>query len=113
MTGLLPDDGPGSVITVGTFDGVHLGHHRVLEEIADRARPSGRGGPPATLHPPPPAIISPPPPPPPPLRPPRPSARGPPPRTGARLRRPTREAPLGDASPQHPGVPLGGRPPAA
>ena len=42
MTGLLPDDGPGSVITVGTFDGVHLGHHRVLEEIAERARRSGR-----------------------------------------------------------------------
>src|SRR3989304_1968252 len=25
MTGLLPDDGPGSVITVGTFDGVQPG----------------------------------------------------------------------------------------
>jgi riboflavin kinase/FMN adenylyltransferase len=29
-------------MTVGTFDGVHLGHHRVLEEIAQRARRSGR-----------------------------------------------------------------------
>jgi len=27
---------------VGTFDGVHLGHHRVLEEIAERARTAGR-----------------------------------------------------------------------
>lgn len=38
----LPDDGRGTVMTVGTFDGVHLGHRRVLEEIADRARRSGR-----------------------------------------------------------------------
>jgi riboflavin kinase/FMN adenylyltransferase len=29
-------------MTVGTFDGVHLGHHRVLEEIARRAKASGR-----------------------------------------------------------------------
>jgi len=35
-------DGRASVMTVGTFDGVHLGHHRVLEEIAERARRSGR-----------------------------------------------------------------------
>ncbi len=32
----------GTVITVGTFDGVHLGHRRVLEEIAERARRAGR-----------------------------------------------------------------------
>jgi riboflavin kinase/FMN adenylyltransferase len=32
----------GTVITVGTFDGVHLGHQRVLEEIAERARMAGR-----------------------------------------------------------------------
>jgi riboflavin kinase/FMN adenylyltransferase len=29
-------------MTVGTFDGVHLGHRQVLEEIAGRARRSGR-----------------------------------------------------------------------
>ena len=33
---------PGSVVTVGTFDGVHVGHHAVLEEIARRGEASGR-----------------------------------------------------------------------
>ena len=32
----------GSVVTVGTFDGVHLGHRAVLDEIAARARSAGR-----------------------------------------------------------------------
>ena len=32
----------GTVATVGTFDGVHLGHWRVLEEIRERAAASGR-----------------------------------------------------------------------
>ena len=32
----------GSIVTVGTFDGVHLGHHAVLDEIAVRAKQSGR-----------------------------------------------------------------------
>ncbi|MDH3456399.1 MAG: bifunctional riboflavin kinase/FAD synthetase [Gemmatimonadota bacterium] len=39
-SGALPNDGRGSVVTVGTFDGVHLGHRRVIEEIASRARRS-------------------------------------------------------------------------
>lgn len=33
---------PGTVITVGTFDGVHRGHHRILEEITERAHRTGR-----------------------------------------------------------------------
>lgn len=60
MTGLLPDDGRGSVITVGTFDGVHLGHHRVLEEIAERARRSGRRSLLVTFEPHPLEIVNPP-----------------------------------------------------
>ncbi|HKV51936.1 MAG TPA: bifunctional riboflavin kinase/FAD synthetase [Gemmatimonadaceae bacterium] len=34
----LPPDSPGTVVTVGTFDGVHLGHRDVLTRIAERAR---------------------------------------------------------------------------
>ena len=33
----LPPDVTGTVVTVGTFDGVHLGHHAVLAEIKQRA----------------------------------------------------------------------------
>lgn len=34
----LPPDVRETVVTVGTFDGVHRGHHAVLEEIGERAR---------------------------------------------------------------------------
>lgn len=36
--GGLPPDVPGTVVTVGTFDGVHRGHWAVLGEIGERAR---------------------------------------------------------------------------
>jgi riboflavin kinase/FMN adenylyltransferase len=39
---LLPVHPHGSVVTVGTFDGVHLGHMAVLREIVERARVAGR-----------------------------------------------------------------------
>lgn len=34
--------GEGTVVTVGTFDGVHLGHWAVLQEIKQRAEATGR-----------------------------------------------------------------------
>jgi riboflavin kinase/FMN adenylyltransferase len=37
----LPPDSPGTVCTVGTFDGVHRGHQSVLARIAQRAEASG------------------------------------------------------------------------
>lgn len=38
----LPRRSRGTVVTVGSFDGVHLGHQAVLEEIARRAEAAGR-----------------------------------------------------------------------
>jgi riboflavin kinase / FMN adenylyltransferase len=40
--GSLPHLPHGSVVTVGSFDGVHLGHQSVLREIGERARAAGR-----------------------------------------------------------------------
>ena len=37
----LPADVDGSVVTVGTFDGVHLGHRNVIDRLVARARLSG------------------------------------------------------------------------
>ncbi len=37
----LPPLPRGSTVTVGSFDGMHLGHQAVLREIADRARAAG------------------------------------------------------------------------
>jgi riboflavin kinase / FMN adenylyltransferase len=47
----LPRDGRGAVVTVGTFDGVHLGHRQVLAEIARRAARTGRRSVLVTFHP--------------------------------------------------------------
>ncbi len=47
----LPRDGRGTVITVGTFDGIHRGHWAVLQEIRRRAVESGRRSVLVTFHP--------------------------------------------------------------
>ena len=47
----IPSDGRGTVVTVGTFDGVHLGHRAVLDEIRDRASATGRRAVLLTFHP--------------------------------------------------------------
>ena len=47
----LPADGRGTVVTVGTFDGVHRGHWAVLREIRTRARATGRRSVLLTFHP--------------------------------------------------------------
>lgn len=41
----------GTVVTVGTFDGVHRGHWAVLQEIRDRARAADRRSVLVTFHP--------------------------------------------------------------
>ncbi len=47
----LPQDGRGTVATVGMFDGVHRGHWSVLKEIGRRAEQSGRRSALVTFHP--------------------------------------------------------------
>jgi riboflavin kinase / FMN adenylyltransferase len=47
----LPRDGRPSVVTVGTFDGVHRGHWEVLQEIGRRARSVGGRSILVTFHP--------------------------------------------------------------
>jgi riboflavin kinase / FMN adenylyltransferase len=34
-------DGPGSVVTIGSFDGVHIGHQRLLHRVRDEATREG------------------------------------------------------------------------
>ena len=47
----IPFNPAGTVVTVGTFDGVHRGHWAVLNEIARRANAAGRRAVLATFHP--------------------------------------------------------------
>lgn len=47
----LPPDMPGTVLTIGSFDGVHRGHRLVLDLLAARARASGLRSVLVTFHP--------------------------------------------------------------
>src|SRR5690606_9472084 len=53
----IPDDLSGSVVTIGNFDGVHLGHRAVLDATINQAR--ALGGPAVALPPPPPRAQAP------------------------------------------------------
>ena len=55
----LPTDHRGTVVTIGTFDGVHRGHWEVLAEIRRRAEASDRRSVLVTFHPHPLTIIRP------------------------------------------------------
>lgn len=55
----IPEDGRGSIVTVGTFDGVHRGHWEVLREIVRRAGRTGRRSVLATFHPHPLSVVRP------------------------------------------------------
>ncbi len=59
MTALLPPLPRGSTVTVGSFDGVHLGHQAVLREIARRAAAAGRSSVLVTFEPHPLEIVNP------------------------------------------------------
>jgi riboflavin kinase/FMN adenylyltransferase len=50
----------GTVVTVGTFDGVHLGHQQVIKEVVSRARRSGRKSVLVTFEPHPLEVVNPP-----------------------------------------------------
>ena len=51
--------GRGSVTAIGTFDGIHLGHQRVLEYAIERARESGAVATALTFEPPPGKVLRP------------------------------------------------------
>jgi riboflavin kinase/FMN adenylyltransferase len=59
MTAGLPIPREGSVVTVGSFDGVHRGHMAVLREISVRARATGRVGVLVTFEPHPMEVVNP------------------------------------------------------
>jgi len=59
VTVALPLPDAGTVVTVGSFDGVHIGHGAVLREIAARARAAGRASVLVTFEPHPMEIVNP------------------------------------------------------
>jgi riboflavin kinase/FMN adenylyltransferase len=54
-----PIPNTGTVVTVGTFDGIHLGHRAVLQEISRRAREAGRRSVLVTFEPHPLSVVNP------------------------------------------------------
>ena len=59
MTASLPLPAAGTVVTVGSFDGVHRGHMAVLQEISRRARATGRASVLVTFEPHPMEVVNP------------------------------------------------------
>jgi riboflavin kinase / FMN adenylyltransferase len=59
VTGRLPPLPRGTTVTVGSFDGVHLGHQAVLREIARRADVAGRASVLVTFEPHPLEVVNP------------------------------------------------------
>ena len=59
MTIPLPLPDAGTVVTVGSFDGVHLGHMAVLREIATRAKAANRASVLVTFEPHPMEVVNP------------------------------------------------------
>ncbi|HEX5387640.1 MAG TPA: bifunctional riboflavin kinase/FAD synthetase [Gemmatimonadales bacterium] len=59
MSGAISPDAGGAVVTVGSFDGVHLGHQAVLAEVARRAGAGKRKSVLVTFEPHPLAVINP------------------------------------------------------
>jgi riboflavin kinase/FMN adenylyltransferase len=57
--GALPQFAQGTTVTVGSFDGVHLGHQAVLQEIARRAEAAGRSSVLVTFEPHPLEVVNP------------------------------------------------------
>ncbi len=57
--GALPQFAQGTTVTVGSFDGVHLGHQAVLQEIARRAEAAGRASVLVTFEPHPLEVVNP------------------------------------------------------
>ena len=59
MTAALPRASEGTVVTVGSFDGVHLGHQAVVAEVARRATAARRASVLVTFEPHPLAVVNP------------------------------------------------------
>jgi riboflavin kinase/FMN adenylyltransferase len=59
MNAELPRLPRGSVVTVGAFDGLHIGHHAVLDAVVSRARAAGRASVVVSFEPHPAAVVRP------------------------------------------------------